>query len=115
MLNKRDSLGETVKAAWRELKERRMVNTDFDSINMMMPDSGMTADVMAPQGARFLQFVGGASEMEFDWAMEKRVVAQKWRFGMAPAKPSTTRDLMRAWETVLGEPSLARRRLDGAN
>ena len=58
VLNAEDSLGQTAKAAWQELSERRMVNRGLDSINIMMTDSGMIADAITPQGARFLQFIG---------------------------------------------------------
>ena len=56
LVNAPGILGENAKAAWKELHDRGMVNTD--SVNVMMTASGTEADRTTPLGTRFLEFIG---------------------------------------------------------
>ena len=56
LVNASGSLGETAKAAWKELNDRGLVNRE--SVNVFMTDSGMNADAATAQGVRFLKFIG---------------------------------------------------------
>ena len=56
LVNASGSLGDTAKAAWKELNSKGLVNRE--SVNVFMTESGMTADATTAQGARFLRFIG---------------------------------------------------------
>ena len=58
LLHENGELGETAKAAWKELHDRRMVNRDLSGMSGMMTSEGMRSDSTESQGARFLGFIG---------------------------------------------------------